>query len=287
MTSHGNVKFPRWVPIVVSEMLNRLLESDSSGPGYLESRSLAERNGERSLYKVFDREVSCLLRLGGVEDERMKGAYVILDRAGVDPDVVRSLVRAAWGAHIDYSKHRNRLERANVLGDEIKALLRQIIGKLTEAGALYQGWPDELYSVHALLSRTDGADPLWRTMRRHVLEGDDRKDDGTFYIWHRTAPSVPECLTTIAGALEGFIAVENGAIGFGINRQQNKKTEFIRGFGVILVELGVEFTPPLLKAMAIAATTVLDDPDIDVSVKDIKQTLTTAGITHLSKKPLS
>ncbi|WP_146256197.1 hypothetical protein [Aestuariivirga litoralis] len=91
----------------------------------------------------------------------------------------------------------------------------------------------------------------------------------------------------MATALDGFVAEEDGAIGFGINRQQNKKTEFIRGFGAILVENGVEFTSPLMKAMAITATTVLDDPEVDVSFRDIKQTLNTAGLTGPPKKPLS
>ena len=148
-----------------------------------------------------------------------------------------------------------------------------------QASELYDKWPDRLYNLRALLQATDGRDPLWQNVREH-LWATKPQDDGRRYIWS-TAPTVADCLRSIAGAAHDFEPSEDGAIGAAIgSRQSNPFTEYIRAFGTGLLENQIPLTSTVQKAMAITVNVVLNDPERDVSYKDVKQALEQAGITR-------
>jgi len=94
------------------------------------------------------------------------------------------------------------------------------------------------------------------------------------YAWG-TAPDLPALLDTVAEAALDFVPSESGAIGAAINsRQRNQKTEYIRAFDNILTNVhNFTLTTPIINAMAIVATVVINDPDIIVTYDDVRKTV--------------
>lgn len=92
------------------------------------------------------------------------------------------------------------------------------------------------------------------------------------YAWG-TAPELSELLQTVAAAAKSFYPKENGVIGAAIEkRQNNQKTDYLRGFGKSLTEdHGFSLSPSVKKAMAVIATVVLDSPEIDVTYDDVRK----------------
>jgi L-fucose mutarotase/ribose pyranase (RbsD/FucU family) len=102
------------------------------------------------------------------------------------------------------------------------------------------------------------------------------------YAWG-AAPGVPELLETVARAARTFKPSAPGMFGAAIkSRQHNPKTEFLRAFGKLLTdEHGFTLTTPIMRAMAVAATVVINLPDVDVTRDDARKALAKLGVERL------
>jgi hypothetical protein len=152
---------------------------------------------------------------------------------------------------------------------------------------------------------------MWRSMRRHILgdppewdvqdekpaeEGgepvppikivrvlidekpeitpEERARNVLRYAWG-TAPEVSELLETLASAARAFKPSAPGMFGAAIkSRKRSPKTEYLRAFGNLLTEEhGIALTTPIVTAMAITATVVINLPDVDVTHDDARKAL--------------
>lgn len=153
---------------------------------------------------------------------------------------------------------------------------------------------------------------MWRSMRRHVLGDPPRWDipeakpageDGEpmppieivivpmggekveidpaeearntlRYAWG-TAPDFPALLGTVAKAARSFKPSESGMIGAAIeSRKRSSKTEYLRAFGNLLTDVHrFTLTTPIIKAMAIVANVVINLPDVDVTIDDVRKAI--------------
>lgn len=94
------------------------------------------------------------------------------------------------------------------------------------------------------------------------------------YAWG-TAPSLNALLGTVARAAREFTVNESGAIGAALKkRQSNPSTEYIRAFAHLLFDMHrFQLSSPLMNAMAIVATVVINDPQVDVSYDDVRKSI--------------
>jgi hypothetical protein len=283
-----SMRFPDWVPEQVRSYTKSLLTGDPGMPGLIEERDRARRQDNLELAKHYEAEIQCIYRLTGIDDDRIKEACSILTESGSQPETIQGFVASAWAARMDYSKHRERLWEAKKLAERISMKAYDLVALLEQASRYYDQWPGEMFSVSTLLRSTDGNDPLWPGLRKRVL-GDDSTDPdfGLRYIWGRTAPSVSDCLAVLAEAAGKCEPVEFNLVGAAINRQENPKLEYVRAFGAVLLERHILLSSAVIKAMAVAATVVLDDPDIDIAAKDVRQALKVGGITGERQNPAS
>ena len=277
----ARMSFPLWVPNPISKYVGALLEGDSREPfGFFEALKSSKLRGDLATAASLEADIACLSRLAGVDDDRMRDAYKALGNEFTQDDQWRGFAAAAWSARIDYGRVREQLRKAKELGMRIAKKAGELAGLLEEAGTVHSNWPGELYSMRALLRATNGTDLLWRGLRENVLDAFDGEHDSLLYIWG-TAPTVGECLLTMAEAARGFKPVESGIIGAAVGtRQANAKTEYVRAFGEALRERNIPISAKVLKAMAIAMNVALNDPDEEIDVKDVKQALTQSGITQ-------
>jgi hypothetical protein len=94
------------------------------------------------------------------------------------------------------------------------------------------------------------------------------------YAWG-TAPGLDALLETVARAAREFTANESGMIGAAIKkRQSNPSTEYIRAFAHLLFdEYRFQNSTALMNAMAMVATVVINDPQVDVSYDDVRKSI--------------
>jgi len=94
------------------------------------------------------------------------------------------------------------------------------------------------------------------------------------YAWEKSPP-LSALLKTVSEAAKEFKPSESGMIGAAIDsRQQSVKAEYIRAFGNLLTEqYRFIMTTDIMKAMAIAANVVIDEPDIDTTYDDVRKAL--------------
>jgi hypothetical protein len=99
------------------------------------------------------------------------------------------------------------------------------------------------------------------------------------YAWG-TAPEFSALLETVASTARSFKPSAPEAIGAAIKtRQHNPKTEYLRAFGHLLTDVHrFALTTPIMKAMAITATVVIDLPDVDVTYDDVRKALARLGV---------
>jgi hypothetical protein len=102
------------------------------------------------------------------------------------------------------------------------------------------------------------------------------------YAWG-TAPNFPALLETLAARARAFKPSATGMISAAItSRQRNPKTEYLRAFGKALTDvLGFALTTPIVKAMALTATVVINLPDVDVTYDDVRKALAKLGVERL------
>lgn len=93
------------------------------------------------------------------------------------------------------------------------------------------------------------------------------------YVWG-VSPPLSALLRVLAKEARSFIPSQYGAIAEAISkRQHNAKTEYIRAFAHILRDRNIALTDRVRKALAVAATVMLNDEDIVISDEDVRKTL--------------
>lgn len=195
--------FPGHVPAAVRSHIEAILEGEEGRgiPGYLQllenaehkldavSESL-ERKAICGEFEYLDGlrlqrmealehrdsllgDVRCLQRL--VHDSRMREAFELLASAVKSDEQQRSFIHAAWGARIDFSKHRDRLKKAAALTSQIANSAEELAKLLSQFADTGVGGPSEFFSIAELLRQTDNHEMdnhnlhMWRSMRKHIL----------------------------------------------------------------------------------------------------------------------
>lgn len=129
-----------------------------------------------------------------------------------------------------------------------------------------------------------------RILIRFVESGDkvdidpgQQARDTLRYIWG-LAPDLPALLETVAKAAQVFTPSETGMIGAAIStRQHNVRTEYIRGFASRLTDSRVAISTNVMRAMAVVANVVIDDPASGTSYDDVRKTIKKINVEKLSR----
>ena len=124
----------------------------------------------------------------------------------------------------------------------------------------------------------NGGEPMRRAEIPH--SGDDYQGNETRdtlrYAWG-IAPDLSELLDTVAKAARNFQPSGSGMVGAAIKSRQRSRAEnkeYLRAFGNLLTEThGLSLTLNIMKAMAIAATVVIDYPNIVVTYDDVTKAI--------------
>ena len=294
------MRFPGYVPDAVQNYITALIDGDGSYKGW------AVVTNEPGLEWLVP--VVAFLRRFETQDEVIRECFQYLAQEKFSDADKKRFVNAAWVALAsDYPQYRQHLKNAEKQREEIAkkaAELATLIREISRHGL--SDLPMEFDDVRTLLRETDGTDPIWPIMRRHLLgepmeppsenaATDDevevivcreveikigtaqklapvaqlREDIG--YTWG-IAPGLPELLDTVARAARNYEPQFYGRIGAAIEkRQNNDKTQYLRAFRHELD--GFDMTLPILNAMACMATVALNDPNVVVSCDDVKQAL--------------
>jgi hypothetical protein len=147
------------------------------------------------------------------------------------------------------------------------------------------GDPPE-WDVRVTMSAEEGGEPMApiEIVRLPIGEKpeitpEERARNMLRYAWG-TAPEFSTLLETLASAARAFKPSAPGMIGAAIDsRQHNPKTEYLRAFGNLLTDVhGFALTPPIMRAMAITATVVINRPDVDVTYDDVRKALQRLGV---------
>lgn len=245
-------------------------------------------------------DLNCLRRLA--HDPRMQEAYALLTREFDKDGQWKNFVDSAHLALRDYSKHRDERKRADEIRAEIADAASGLAMAIRQMAETARVIPGEFYSIPELLGRTDNHDNLeaWRSMRSHVL-GEHRKSIAVFHpetgrieIWPSgfqekirndlsgawdAAPDLPALLDALANAARNYKPDNHGMVGAALaSQQRNPKTEYLRAFGFLLTvhrlpNFQIALTTPAMKAMAIAATVVMNLPDVDVTYDDVRKVI--------------
>jgi hypothetical protein len=108
-----------------------------------------------------------------------------------------------------------------------------------------------------------------------VSPGDIREQDplaGLRYGWEK-APPLSAVLKTVAKAALDFEPAEDGMIGAAlVSRQGSVKSEYIRAFAYLLCRTHqIYLTSGVMRAMAITANVVINNPDVDFTYDDVRK----------------
>lgn len=105
------------------------------------------------------------------------------------------------------------------------------------------------------------------------IDPEQQARDTLRYIWG-LSPDFPALLETVAKAAQDFKPSETGMIGAAIStRQRNVRTEYIRGFANRLTDSRVAISTTVMRAMAIVANVVIDDPAGGTSYDDVRKAI--------------
>jgi hypothetical protein len=289
------MEFPKYVPAQVQTFITARIEGSVFG-----------YSGTGAALPVV--ETDCLQRLG--KDPRMKDAFCILTAQFSDESKIRDFVYAAWAAQVNYTKYREGLKNAADLQKDIAKTSKKLALLLRKAAVNSSNCPLAFSSIRELLRHTDnhgmrgGNRAMWQWVRPDVLgdapeynetqkievpQGNGRSArplkvitgvpteetrNDLAYKWSM-APDLSDLLETLAQVADAYKPSEFGMIGAAIgSRQRNPKTEYLRAFGKLLTDVhSVMLTPAVMRAVAIAATVVLNLPDVDVTYDDVRKAL--------------
>jgi hypothetical protein len=201
--------FPAYTPAAVRVLITTLIEGDPrEQQGWASSLANAEKilSGiERTIESFLQRgredylpslriqraealahrdsvavEVACLCRLG--QDPRMAEPFALLTRIFSDDKQWENFIRAAWAAHQDFAKSRDKSKRAADQAGVVVNSIKTVINAIDHFSDIGISGPDELYSIPALLRQTDNhADRgrnlhMWRGQRGYLLGDQPERD---------------------------------------------------------------------------------------------------------------
>ena len=293
------------------EQLDQLLEKNqekSRQGNLLTAEEVREQRRATAHYEQRLGDLEAVQRLG--TDYQMEQAYKALKKRSNEDEPLRRFLHAAWGARIDFLRHREALDRATVLSKEIAVDAEHLSAKIRDLFETFHDTPLELHSISELLRQTDNNEldgynrGMWRIHRGLILgdppseptasssNQEDRKVEPSpptveelyrrdlRYAWG-VAPDFTELLSKISEIMGEFVPRKHGYIGAGISsREANEKTAYIRSFHKLLKdEHGFEICLLMKKAMAAVTAVMLNNPDIEVTTDDV-----TKAIKYYEKK---
>jgi hypothetical protein len=302
----SELKFPVWVPDAVQERVRSMIFGlPNQGIGRRGWRRNAISEGRVEEAAEILEEEQLLLCLSGVDDDRMREAFQLLKKSSLSDRHLSLYVDCAFVSRVNYSVLRTTIktrhnikQRVNTLARELAQLLREDWAAVSNIHRIdgfalrnilsrskktfpYKGdrWKKTTTSAFARKNQADTI-RLWRNQKSQITGAD-------LGLWF-AAPSLADLLDTLATDFDPSSEIMEGLLEAAINRQENLKTEYIRGFGMLLADCNLELGGPVItdfsadvfQAIAITTNVVLNEPDIDVSLKDVKQTLKFSGITQ-------
>lgn len=263
-------------------------------PDFVEARSRVEEARDA---------LSCICRLAF--DARMKDAYTLLDGDLVRDDEVARFIQAAMGARRNYAPMRKRLIRAKEVAKDVATAAAKLAAVLRKAQELeVPELPEEFYSTDALLERArldSGKDPyvpppavvrlkidkgggstsmdpdekrltqrLLRDYKAWVAAGRPARQPANGAPFD--SKSTPSVVLALEAAARSYKPAEVGVAHAALaSRKGNPTTEYLRAFNWALGD--IKRTPAVVNAMAIAATVVLDKPEISVTAGDVRSAI--------------
>ena len=311
------LQFPSWTPPLVRQLVVReVAGEDGIRNGFHELIQRAESDGRVDDAQHLRDYEACILRLAGIDDSRMQDAYRHLGEADLTPEQVLYFVECARAVNTDYREVRAGIEERMAYLSKVSRLSAELSATLDD------GWPHLFpnvavhgdgfrlvkYGIRDLLerspctfaeSRRRNTAPKnlveksagWQENKSRVLgQWRGKVDDpeyGLLEVW-KHAPTLSDCLRTLAEEFDPKNFVRLGGEEAAILRQRSPTTEYIRAFGDAITEWNFELFGPavktltssVLKAMATTVNVVLNDPELDVSAKDVRQALKVGGITE-------
>ncbi len=302
----SELNFPIWVPKAVQERVRSMIFGlPNQRVGKRGWRRKAIEEGRTDEAAEILEEEHCLLRLSGVDDDRMREAYEFLKKSSLSEKQLSRYIECACSSRVNYSELRTTIQTRHKNKKRINTLALELAQHLREdwlKKSLYYGtnrlelrsilsrskktfpykWDRRKKTTESVFARKNQANTirLWRNQKSRITGAD-------FELWW-AAPSLADLLNTLANDFDPSCEVTEGLQEAAINRQANSKTEFIRSFGMQIAEhdsdLGgpiiTNFSTNIFQAIAITTNVVLNEPDVDVSLKDVKQVLKFISITQ-------
>ena len=245
--------------------------------------------------------LNCIRRLA--LDARMKDVYLLLaGELSRDDEIVR-FISCAASTLDDYSKYRDRVIEAKRLADDIATAAAKL-GVALQRAENFNGlmWPEEFRCTQALLERAqldrgDGQyvpppavgpiyidkvdasrllNPIERaTFERFLEEYEAWVAAGRPEQPRETAfdpQNTRSVIDALAAAALAYEPAEAGVLHAALaSRKGNATAEYLRAFNWVLGD--VQRSPALIKAIAITATVVLNDPDHAVTPADVRSVI--------------
>ncbi len=258
----------------------KLSKQDPDYAGYQLEKLRTEKLEDEQHFADLDRDINCINRL--IHDASMKETYKLLINEFFGDETadrkIDQFIFFAWSANINYAKPRESVNSATEISKEISATATKLAKLLNKIGETGSNNPNEFFSIPSLLESTDnhGHDfHIWKSMKNVVLGNGSNEEAANVlrYGWEK-APDLPKLLNTVARVADefkpscGYFA--DAAI---MSRQRNPKTEYIRGYADLLRKGGVNLSSNILKAIAITATVVINNPDLIVTYDDVRKAL--------------
>jgi len=106
---------------------------------------------------------------------------------------------------------------------------------------------------------------------RHAVLGERHEHVHLDYAWAK-APLLPDVLDTVAHAAREWTPGEAGMVGAAVSSRQTSRAqnkEYLRAFGNPLKDNSIAMTIEAMKAMAVSADVVINNPDFSVTYDDV------------------
>jgi hypothetical protein len=287
----SELNFPIWVPNAVQEHVRRMIFGlPNQGIGMRDCRQNAIAEGRTDEAAEILEEEHSLLRLAGVDDDRMQEAYERLKNSSLSDGQLNEYIRSANASRVNYSVLRATIQTRHKVKHRVNALARELAKLLREDWAAVSNYKRiDGFALRSIISRSKKTFPYkWDRQKKTTESAFARKNQAdTIRLWRNkksqiigadlglwfAAPSLADLLDTLANDFDPSLDMREGLLEAAISRQENSKTEYIRGFGMLLADYNFEFDGPVItnfstdvfQAIAITTNVVLNEPDIEVA----------------------
>ena len=295
------MEYPKWVPAGVAQRVEALVEGWRLSEERIRIRladidviaNIRRGRGPHSLQSACKRmqtrlqarlqarinnirdDIACIERLTRSHDDgRDRDRQELYGRwlSGLDDIEVVMFLIAACEAARNHTRIRQQLKEARLLRQEIIKAARELSRQIRTLESLDVGMPKELVSTRALLGMAATSRPdditAWEILRPHILGDELNSSEEVCRAWG-SAPDLADLLEAAAMATENYITAPPLH-----SRQKGEKTDAIRFFaGILTGTYEFDLTTRIKRAMAIAATIAINDPDIVVTYDDVRKAL--------------